>query len=350
MRKLDDSKIVGFLSATDFFFVLLIYFYILQSTQAGEFAATLTAMVTLYCLMLLVILVLNRLQLRMQIIFTKAFLSILLLTAVCAKLGGLSCHLIVLFMLVVMINVQVMNLLYSLYLGVVALVALLVLAAWDSIVQYEFYIEGSDIFLLIIYSSLVIFSIIAGYVFSFGRMRSQRITFFTSANYDHTTRLINKDTFLEFLSQLKYSPKKMREQLALLHVNIDNFRHINDNYNADIGDSVLSMIADVIKNNTRPNDLVARLQKDEFIILLQNVGAKDVQIIAERMRKNIEESVLIINTKSQVNATVSIGAVRFPKEEFDPLHLLNQAQTAMKISKRNGKNCVSLHFLPSQMV
>lgn len=158
------------------------------------------------------------------------------------------------------------------------------------------------------------------------------------ASNDSLTGLPNRRTFY---SQLEYfiSLKARRNQhLSLIFVDVDDFKIINDALGHDVGDTVLINIATTLKSTLRQTDFIARWGGEEFIILLIDTPLKSAQLIAEQLRKNIENSTsLLQHTKKSV--TISVGVTQAIDDEDADL-LFKRVDDALYQAKRAGKNCV----------
>ena len=128
---------------------------------------------------------------------------------------------------------------------------------------------------------------------------------------------------------------KNKKEGAVVVIDIDNFKNVNDTYGHLIGDDVLKEFATVIKNNIRGNDVFARWGGEEFLLLLQNSTFENVMVKTEELRKVIDKHTF----KTIGNLTASFGIAK--KEENDGIHsLLQRADKALYEAKTSGKNKV----------
>ncbi|NWF67019.1 MAG: diguanylate cyclase [Campylobacterales bacterium] len=128
--------------------------------------------------------------------------------------------------------------------------------------------------------------------------------------------------------------------IGLLLIDIDNFKQINDTFGHDIGDIVLKEIAESIKNSVRNMDMVFRYGGEEFLVLLPVSKLENIKKIAEKIRKNIEQNKIVINSKT-LTVTVSIGTSscdNIDEQTFN--NIIKHADENLYIAKRNGKNQV----------
>ena len=129
---------------------------------------------------------------------------------------------------------------------------------------------------------------------------------------------------------------------GFLMVDIDNFKIVNDSYGHQFGDKVLKEIAQCCYSSARSSDVVARYGGEEFAIVLLDSSENGALSYAERLRKEIEGTIITNEEGIDVHVTVSIG-VSTANESFSHYEeILGGADKALYASKRNGKNCVTL--------
>jgi diguanylate cyclase (GGDEF)-like protein len=117
---------------------------------------------------------------------------------------------------------------------------------------------------------------------------------------------------------------------------IDNFKNINDTYGHHMGDEFLKAVEDVLKDNTREEDLAARIGGDEFVILLPQTSLKEALNIAERIKESVEG--ISILSENNIN-TLSIGAAVLNNDDNSE-SLLKKADDALYKAKEKGRNRV----------
>lgn len=158
-----------------------------------------------------------------------------------------------------------------------------------------------------------------------------------AAFHDGLTGLPNRVMFNDRLEHGLAQAKRHGWTLAVMFVDLDDFKNINDSYGHDAGDSVLQTIAERLKDNTRDDDTVSRHGGDEFLYLLMEVrNEKDITSIAEKILKSIQApcdvNVRDLAIKPSINA--SIGISIFPKDGATAAALVKSADTAMYRAKR----------------
>lgn len=170
------------------------------------------------------------------------------------------------------------------------------------------------------------------------------------ASYDSLTGLPNRRLLIEQLGSEISRSKRHKHYGALLFLDLDNFKTINDSLGHSVGDKLLQIAAARISECIRKEDTAARMGGDEFIIVLTELGSE--LKLAEEKAKGIAEKILLnLSTPCQIeerdlHITTSIGVSMFPKTEKGVDDILKQADTAMYRAKAAGRNGVCF-FLPS---
>jgi len=160
---------------------------------------------------------------------------------------------------------------------------------------------------------------------------------FYQAHYDDLTGLANRFLSLDRLSQMINDAIRKRELIAVLFIDLDDFKKVNDSMGHDTGDELLVQAADRLQSSIRAGDTVGRLGGDEFIVLLP--GIKDnaeAQPVAENLLNRFRQPFLV--DKRELTLTLSIGIAIFPDDGNNPSDILRNADTAMYHAKKNGRN------------
>lgn len=160
-------------------------------------------------------------------------------------------------------------------------------------------------------------------------------------NIDELTQLYNRRYFDEILAKCYESDN--RSELALVMLDIDYFKKINDTYGHQGGDRVLRLVADRLKASMRPDAIVARTGGEEFAVILKKASADDVASASERIRAAIEglEFTSKAPNARPLKVTVSVGACMADFAE-NPMTLYDLADRALYTSKHNGRNTVTI--------
>lgn len=159
------------------------------------------------------------------------------------------------------------------------------------------------------------------------------------ARHDSLTGLPNRMLFDEHMTQALSNSRRGITQLALLFVDIDRFKPVNDMLGHAIGDLLLQEIASRIRAAVRGSDIPARIGGDEFVVLLPNIQQReDALTVAEKIRVSIMKPFVIDGHLLAVSA--SIGIAIFPDHGTDLVALSKHADKAMYVAKEQGRNAV----------
>ena len=165
------------------------------------------------------------------------------------------------------------------------------------------------------------------------------------ANYDPLTKLPNRHMFHVHLKQELLNAQRSGLTLALMFIDLDRFKEVNDTLGHNIGDQLLAEVAKRLSASVRKSDIVARLGGDEFtIILSQLTDATQVEIVAQNILRHLAEPFTLNNETAYVSA--SIGITLYPEDSDEVEQLLMNADQAMYVAKRKGRNRFS-YFTPS---
>jgi diguanylate cyclase (GGDEF)-like protein/PAS domain S-box-containing protein len=157
------------------------------------------------------------------------------------------------------------------------------------------------------------------------------------AHHDHLTGLPNRTYLQAHLPAAIERAKAAGQMLAVLFLDLDRFKHINDSRGHEVGDKLLQEIAKRVRAAVRPSDVVVRMGGDEFIVVLDQVAGMDqVQATAARINEVLGAPV-VIDGRALV-ATVSIGVSLYPRDGESMVELLKHSDTAMYHAKDSGRN------------
>ncbi len=167
------------------------------------------------------------------------------------------------------------------------------------------------------------------------------------AFHDALTGLPNRCLFQDRLEQALQRSKRHQTKLAVLFMDLDGFKQVNDTYGHDVGDDLLIVVANRINNLVRRgSDTVARLGGDEFVILVEEVQlTEQVDQLAAKLITEIAKPIEIKGNQMQVG--VSIGISFAPSDSEEATELLKEADTAMYAAKASGKGCSKRFFTES---
>ncbi|WP_157670656.1 EAL domain-containing protein [Chitinibacter sp. GC72] len=162
------------------------------------------------------------------------------------------------------------------------------------------------------------------------------------ARHDSLTDLLNRNGFHEELAKALIRASTKRRGLALLFIDLDRFKSINDTLGHDVGDQLLRIVAQRLRMHLKQDDVVARLGGDEFTIVLENIHqVQQVSQVAERLLQAMAESYLIDGQALFV--TGSIGISMYPNDGSMASQLMRNADLAMYRAKDLGKNAYQFY-------
>lgn len=162
------------------------------------------------------------------------------------------------------------------------------------------------------------------------------------ATHDPLTGLPNRVEFERFCREAIEGARRRGQQVALLYIDLDNFKPVNDTYGHVVGDALLQTIAARMKRVIRETDIVARVGGDEFSVLLADLeDASSSYIVACKLLDMLSQPVAFRNGTHQPGASIGISA--FPADGDDPQTLLRHADTAMYRVKQGGRNGVAFY-------
>ena len=163
------------------------------------------------------------------------------------------------------------------------------------------------------------------------------------ARTDALTGMFNRRAFEERLNFEVRRSQRSQYALSLLIVDLDLFKSVNDTYGHPSGDLVLQRLSTLLESNLRTTDLLARLGGEEFAILLIDTASDAAMIVAEKLRKAVEETRFEDVQGGQIaGVTISAGLASFPTHAEDVDTLCQRADSALYVAKNNGRNRVDI--------
>jgi diguanylate cyclase (GGDEF)-like protein/PAS domain S-box-containing protein len=162
------------------------------------------------------------------------------------------------------------------------------------------------------------------------------------AHHDPLTALPNRLLFNDRLQHALLRASRDHEQLALLFIDLDRFKNVNDTLGHHIGDELLKQVAKALQEKLREGDTLARLGGDEFIVLLEDVdGQRGAGLVAEKLVAMFEEPFMVAG--HELFVTCSVGISLFPTDATDLNMLIRNADVAMYQAKARGRNGYSFY-------
>jgi diguanylate cyclase (GGDEF)-like protein len=156
---------------------------------------------------------------------------------------------------------------------------------------------------------------------------------------DPLTNLVNRRSLIQQLEHAVASADRNKSEFALLFLDLDKFKHINDTLGHEVGDELLRQVAARLLAAVRVSDVVARLGGDEFVVLLEGAGA---EANAARVARKIEQThraAFDINGH-RIHTSTSIGIGLYPQDASNAAHLMKNADTAMYHAKQNRRGSI----------
>jgi diguanylate cyclase (GGDEF)-like protein len=162
------------------------------------------------------------------------------------------------------------------------------------------------------------------------------------ANYDHLTGLPNRSLFHDRLERAVLQEARRHGQVAVLFIDLDGFKSVNDQLGHDAGDALLKEAAHRIDSCLRESDTAARMGGDEFTVVLTEISdRKGVQQVAEKILGMVAMPYHITGRHARISC--SIGIALYPQHAVTVTALLRRADKAMYLAKRGGKNAIVFH-------
>jgi diguanylate cyclase (GGDEF)-like protein len=169
-----------------------------------------------------------------------------------------------------------------------------------------------------------------------------------SALTDPLTDLPNARGFYMMLEQRVAECQRLnREPLAVISMDVDNFKKINDDYGHAVGDRLLASIAKVIRKELRQMDILTRYAGDEFVAIMPMASHPMAAAVADRIRMAVAAHKFSVRTGKTTEATVSVGISCFPADGETTEELLTAAARNMQQDKHSRKNLITLATMPS---
>lgn len=205
----------------------------------------------------------------------------------------------------------------------------------DSIIyQNNFWlISMAELYLPIMIVCILFFEILLT------QWRNREKHFEIGSKMDALTNLFNRRHITDVLTGLEKAKEK---KYAVILLDLDHFKAINDQYGHESGDIVLKRVANVLKRNTRENDIVGRFGGEEFIFILNFNDLDEVLEVAERCRFQIENEIIVLNTMTEIKITASFG-VALSKYGLGKEDVIRQADQALYLAKEKGRNLVEVY-------
>ena len=159
---------------------------------------------------------------------------------------------------------------------------------------------------------------------------------------DPMTKLYNRRYFSKTSESLLDLAKRNKTDIAIIMIDIDYFKNVNDTYGHKIGDDVIKTLSNLLQKLSRKSDIVARWGGEEFVILLPETNIDGALVISEKIRQEVQKIKISISTTKEVNFTVSIGVSKIYLEDINIEPSINRADIALYEAKQSGRNKVCI--------
>lgn len=160
------------------------------------------------------------------------------------------------------------------------------------------------------------------------------------AHTDSLTGLPNRSQFNLRAEQALHQASRLKQSVAMMFIDLDDFKAVNDDYGHHIGDALLLEVAKRMGCSLRAADTVFRIGGDEFVVLLENMPQqRHIQLVGDKIIRALSQKIIIEGCPCQIGA--SIGVACFPEDGLDIEALIRAADKAMYQVKQNGKNAVA---------
>ncbi len=156
------------------------------------------------------------------------------------------------------------------------------------------------------------------------------------AFHDPLTQLANRHLLTEYLQKILSRLQRYRHYGALLLIDLDNFKHVNDSYGHSVGDKVLQAVARILTNSIRSVDFLARYGGEEFVLILPELGLNDAKMAAVKICKAVQANILKVDGHT-IRVTIS-GGISLVRTDDTAESLFERADTALYLAKERGRN------------
>jgi diguanylate cyclase (GGDEF)-like protein len=158
------------------------------------------------------------------------------------------------------------------------------------------------------------------------------------ATHDSLTGLLNRREFDRIIREEHERAKRFGRSYAVIILDIDHFKSINDTYGHPVGDEVLKQVAKRIRQQLRSIDRIARIGGEEFAVVLTEVDHVTASEVARRIVESMARSQVALSNETKLSVTISAGSASMPKNAADTVALVQMADKALYQAKTNGRN------------
>ncbi|MGN6701359.1 MAG: CHASE domain-containing protein [Burkholderiaceae bacterium] len=156
------------------------------------------------------------------------------------------------------------------------------------------------------------------------------------AMYDALTGLPNRKLMINLIRKMLASAQREEQMLALMFIDLDHFKPVNDGFGHGVGDLLLQNVAQRLRESVREADTVARIGGDEFVVLLPHIDRHGAAIVAEKILDGLARPFMVAGESFRISS--SIGIALYPEDGVDETRLIRNADAAMYRAKERGRN------------
>ncbi|WP_027851441.1 sensor domain-containing diguanylate cyclase [Marinospirillum insulare] len=212
------------------------------------------------------------------------------------------------------------------------------------------YVNSHGVGIGIVLEALTLAFIISHRIKILESIRAKQAELTKQASTDPLTQLYNRRYFLVEASHLVEKAQQNTSHLSVMMLDIDHFKAINDQHGHKTGDLVLIQVANLFNTLSREQDLIARFGGEEFVILLPSADSNAAKECAERIRQGIEAHSIVIDEKTNLKITISIGVAEMNIANQESIEsTINRADEALYLAKAQGRNQVNLAELQKDL-
>ncbi len=185
-------------------------------------------------------------------------------------------------------------------------------------------------------------TVVAGMVQNVTDLVSLQERLENQAARDELTGALNRRVCREILEQQITASRISGKSFAVVFIDIDYFKSINDQHGHQVGDVVLKAFVNKVEENLREGDFIFRWGGEEFLLLLPHLDVSKHFRVADKIRKAIEDNLIVLEDKTKVAMTISMGVSSYPVHGSTTSQLIEKSDIAMYRAKANGRNRVEL--------
>lgn len=180
------------------------------------------------------------------------------------------------------------------------------------------------------------------WIYDYTERRNMEEALRDMASKDPLTGIYNRRSFMELARQLLARANRFNEPLAVMVLDVDHFKQVNDTYGHAAGDDALRQVASGCAGVLREYDILGRLGGEEFIVAVPGATLDEAMVVAERLRRSVSRAVIPVDGAADLRLTVSIGVYAVSPSHESIETAIHRADLALYRAKRDGRNRVSV--------